>query len=183
MKVGPTLFDLSGLVGLALGLSVNNCHLSGIAWLYRFFLKKMSVLRSSQIPRLLRAFSTEANTSALITPTSAPLKVFAGGPPGHLEKKVRVFKPANSVCQSQPDTERWRIDFGAREKWLNPLMGWTSTRDTDYQIGMTLKFETKEEAIMYCDTEGWEYTIEEPRQPRKRPKNYAGKYAWKGPPK
>lgn len=144
----------------------------------------MSKLCRINTPALcgFRTFSTPANVTALIKPNHKALnKVHSGAPAAFLNRKVRLYKPANSVTQSRPDTEQWRVDFGAREKWLNPLMGWTSTRDTSYQT-TNMRFDAKEDAIRYCVNEGWEYTVEEPRMPRKIPKSYSSKFAWKGHP-
>ena len=85
---------------------------------------------------------------------------------------VRIFKPAKTAMQQgRAGTERWVLEFepGARE--VEPLMGWTSSRDTRRQL--RLSFDSKEEAIAYAEKHGLMYTLEEPRERTLRPKTYA----------
>ena len=79
---------------------------------------------------------------------------------------ARIYKPAKSAMQSGLGrTKEWVLEHeqvAARE--VDPLMGWTSSGDTNQQL--KLKFDSKEEAMAYAVREGLAYTIEEP-QPRK----------------
>jgi NADH dehydrogenase (ubiquinone) Fe-S protein 4 len=50
-------------------------------------------------------------------------------------------------------------------RWSNPLMGWTSSADTLENVGRSLLFfYTKEEAMRFCDKQGWSYTVDEPNK-------------------
>lgn len=73
--------------------------------------------------------------------------------------------------QGRAGTERWLLEFepGARE--VEPLMGWTSSRDTRRQLRLT--FDSKEEAVAYAEKHGLMYSLEEPRERKIRPKAYA----------
>ena len=73
--------------------------------------------------------------------------------------------------QGRAGTERWLLEFepGARE--VEPLMGWTSSRDTRRQLRLT--FDSKEEAVAYAEKHGLMYSVEEPRERKIRPKAYA----------
>ena len=73
--------------------------------------------------------------------------------------------------QGRAGTERWLLEFepGARE--VEPLMGWTSSRDTRRQLRLT--FDSKEEAVAYAEKHGLMYSLEEPRERKVRPKAYA----------
>ncbi len=79
---------------------------------------------------------------------------------------ARIYKPAKTAMQSGLGrTKDWVLEHepeAARE--IDPLMGWTSSRDMRQQVKLT--FETKEEAIAYAERNGLAYTIEE-AQPRK----------------
>lgn len=44
------------------------------------------------------------------------------------ERRVRIHIPAKNSMQSGTNNiDYWKIDFDSRERWENPLMGWTST--------------------------------------------------------
>lgn len=79
---------------------------------------------------------------------------------------ARIFKPAKTAMQSGlARTKEWLLEHepqSARD--IDPLMGWTSSRDMTQQV--KLSFETKEEAIAYAERHGIAYILEEP-QPRK----------------
>ena len=88
---------------------------------------------------------------------------------------VRIFKPAKTAMQQgRPGTDRWILEFepGARE--VEPLMGWTSSRDTRRQL--RLRFDSKEDAIAYAEKHGLMYSIDEPKERQVRPKAYADNF-------
>ena len=88
---------------------------------------------------------------------------------------VRIFRPAKAAMQQgRAGTERWLLEYepGARE--VEPLMGWTSSRDTRRQL--RLSFDSKEEAVAYAEKHGLMYSIEEPRERKVRPKAYADNF-------
>lgn len=69
---------------------------------------------------------------------------------------------------------QWKIEFENLSKWVNPLMGWTSSADPlENTARASLRFYTKEEALAFCAKHGWEAEVEEPnpRDP-KRPKRF-----------
>jgi len=69
----------------------------------------------------------------------------------------------------------WRINLETEQKWANPLIGWTSTADTDETVSRQLCFFTKDQAIAFAEKNGLEYEIEEPaRISKRRPKKYQG---------
>ena len=47
---------------------------------------------------------------------------------------------------------KWKIDFGNKERWENPTMGWGSTGDP--LSNLNLEFGNKEDAILYCQRMG-----------------------------
>jgi len=56
----------------------------------------------------------------------------------------------------------WRIEFATQQKWINPLMGWTSTADPYENVGRAgMSFDTAEAARDFCEKHGWRYTIKE----------------------
>ena len=59
--------------------------------------------------------------------------------------QVRIFKPAKTAMQSgQRNTKEWVLEPEPAPKEIDPLMGWTSSRDTMQQV--QLHFATLEEA-------------------------------------
>ena len=86
---------------------------------------------------------------------------------------ARIFKPARSAMQSgEARTKEWVLEFApATPRAADPLMGWTSTRDTQTQV--RLEFETKEEAIAYAVREGLSYSLAEPKPRKPIRKSYA----------
>jgi ETC complex I subunit conserved region len=81
---------------------------------------------------------------------------------------ARIYKPAKTAMQSgKAKTKDWVLDFEPSEpKEVEPLMGWTTSGDTRQQV--RLRFDTKEEAVAYCERNGIPYQVFDPK-PTKRP--------------
>ena len=91
--------------------------------------------------------------------------------------QVRIYKPAKTAMQSgQRNTREWVIEAEPSPKEIDPLMGWTSSRDTMQQV--KLQFATLEEAKAYAEKNGWRYTVELPKARHVRPKAYADNFAY-----
>lgn len=91
--------------------------------------------------------------------------------------QVRIYKPAKTAMQSGTgNTREWVIEAEPSRKEIDPLMGWTSSRDTMSQV--VLRFETREEAIAYAEKQGWMYTLSEPKVRTVRPRTYADNFAY-----
>jgi hypothetical protein len=93
-------------------------------------------------------------------------------------KPVRIFRPArNAMQQGKANTRQWLVEEQHPEpKSHDPLMGWISSRDTRSQV--RLRFDTKDEAIAYCERHGLQYRVEEPKEAVIRPKSYAANFAF-----
>ena len=91
--------------------------------------------------------------------------------------KVRIFKPAKTAMQSgQGNTREWVLEAEPSPKEVEPLMGWTSSRDTMGQV--RLAFATVEEAKAHAEKNGWQYSVETPKARPVRPKAYADNFAY-----
>jgi hypothetical protein len=78
---------------------------------------------------------------------------------------VRIYKPAKTAMQSgEAGTREWVLEHEPSQREIDPLMGWTSSRDMRTQVKLT--FASKEQAIAYAERNGLAYTVSEP-QPRK----------------
>ena len=82
---------------------------------------------------------------------------------------ARIFKPAKNAMQSgTAKTKEWQLDYEPEQpRAIEPLMGWTSSGDMKQQL--TLRFDTKEDAVAYCEREGIAYQVIEPKEPARRP--------------
>jgi hypothetical protein len=87
-----------------------------------------------------------------------------------------IRKPPKSAMQSgTANTRQWVLEFArSTPREIEPLMGWTSSKDTRRQI--VLHFPTKEEAIAYAERRGISYLVEEPMERQVRPKSYADNF-------
>ena len=92
---------------------------------------------------------------------------------------VRIYKPAKTAMQSgQANTKDWLVDFEPTvAQAVEPLMGWTSGFDTRQQL--RLRFQTKEEAIAYCERHGLAYQVTEDKPVARRVISYADNFAFR----
>jgi NADH dehydrogenase (ubiquinone) Fe-S protein 4 len=94
------------------------------------------------------------------------------------QRSVRIFKPAKTPNSSgKAGTNHWRVDWDILQgsaRWENPLIGWASS--ADYMQGTSLKFRTREDAIHFCEKQGWDYLVTEPHYARIGVKSYAANY-------
>ena len=88
--------------------------------------------------------------------------------------RVRIYQPSRNVMQSgTARTRNWVVEFPPTDKrHIDPLMGWTSSHDTQSQVRMS--FATREEAEAYAQENGLDYTVKEPtrRAHNVRPRGY-----------
>ncbi|MBD0415749.1 ETC complex I subunit [Oryzicola mucosus] len=89
---------------------------------------------------------------------------------------ARIFSPAKTAMQSgKAKTGQWVLEFEPEvPKTIDPLMGYTTSRDMKRQI--RLSFETREEAIAYAEKQGIGYRIQEPKQPVRRQVSYSDNF-------
>ncbi|CED82242.1 NADH:ubiquinone oxidoreductase, NDUFS4/18 kDa subunit [Phaffia rhodozyma] len=116
---------------------------------------------------------TEPEEKAMITADR-----ISGAPAEMTHRSVRIYKPTKTTMQSgRAGFNHWRIDFDTLQgsgRWINPLMGWASS--ADYMQGMTLKFKTEEEAVLFAEKQGWDYVVSKPNVQPFKPKAYAENY-------
>ncbi|KAF5282507.1 hypothetical protein FQA39_LY04914 [Lamprigera yunnana] len=107
------------------------------------------------------------------------IKLISGVPEEHIKtRRVRIFMPTKNAMQSGTDnTHHWEMEFETRERWENPLIGWTSSGDP--LSNMHVAFNNKEDAIDFCEKNGWNWFVQEhvPPKPMK-PKSYAINFSW-----
>ena len=91
---------------------------------------------------------------------------------------ARIYKPAKTAMQSgRAKTHDWVLEFAPDSaQTADPLMGWIGQGSTTRQV--QLRFATEDEAIAYCKKRGLDYDLEEPQEPRLRPKAYADNFRY-----
>ncbi|QQA42211.1 ETC complex I subunit [Pelagovum pacificum] len=77
--------------------------------------------------------------------------------------RARIYRPARNAMQSgTAKSRKWVLDFApATSREVDPLMGWTSSSDTQSQVRLT--FATKEDALDYAKEHGIDAEVREPR--------------------
>ena len=91
---------------------------------------------------------------------------------------ARIYKPTRNAMQSgNAKSDRWVLDFEpATARSIEPLMGWTSSDDTQKQV--RLNFDTKEEAIAFAQKEGIPYQVSEPKTGQRGRLSYSDNFKW-----
>ncbi len=78
--------------------------------------------------------------------------------------RARIYQPAKTAMQSgTAKTTGWVLEFApdsARE--VDPLMGWTSSSDTQAQV--KLRFDSREAAEVYATANAIEFDVIEPQK-------------------
>jgi hypothetical protein len=92
---------------------------------------------------------------------------------------ARIYRPARTAMQSgTAQTKHWVLDYEPEEaRVVEPLMGWTSSGDMKQQL--KLRFDTKDEAVAYCEKHGIPYQVFEEQLPERRRMAYADNFAFK----
>ena len=94
---------------------------------------------------------------------------------------ARIYRPARTAMSSgTAKTREWVLEFVAGEpREVDPLMGWTSSDDTQSQVRLT--FPTKEAALEYAEENRIETIVQDPntRKANVRPGGYGENFATK----
>lgn len=93
--------------------------------------------------------------------------------------RARIFQPARTAMQSGTAKARgWVLEFdSASAREVDPLMGWTSSDDTQAQVRLT--FDSRAAAEAYANEKGITFDVTEPkaRKPILRPRGYGENFA------
>jgi hypothetical protein len=89
---------------------------------------------------------------------------------------ARIYRPSPNAMQSgRGNSKEWVLEFEpATPREIEPLMGYTSSRDTQTQVRLT--FETVEEAETYARNNGIPYTVQPPRTVVPKRSNYSDNF-------
>ena len=93
--------------------------------------------------------------------------------------RARIYQPAKTAMQSgTAKAKGWVLEFAPDSaRSVDPLMGWTSSDDTQTQV--KLRFDTREAAEAYAQAKGLTYEVQDPkpRKPVIRPRGYGENFA------
>ncbi|MDJ0821154.1 MAG: ETC complex I subunit [Paracoccaceae bacterium] len=93
--------------------------------------------------------------------------------------RARIYQPARTAMSSgQGKTKHWVLEFApASPRSVDPLMGWTSSSDTQAQVRLT--FDSKQAALAYAEEHGIDALVFEPKKRKAniRPRGYAENFA------
>ncbi|WP_298844209.1 ETC complex I subunit [uncultured Roseobacter sp.] len=93
--------------------------------------------------------------------------------------RARIYQPAKTAMSSgMAKTHAWVLEYApASSREVDPLMGWTSSDDTQSQVRM--RFRTREEAVEYARDNDIPADVLEPKKRRAniRPGGYGENFA------
>lgn len=93
--------------------------------------------------------------------------------------QARIYQPARTAMQSgTAKTKDWVLEFAPDSpREIDPLMGWTSSSDTQRQV--KLRFDSQEAAEDYAKAQGIDYVVLQPksRAANIRPRGYGENFA------
>lgn len=78
--------------------------------------------------------------------------------------RARIYQPARTAMSSgTAKTKSWVLDYApASARDVDPLMGWTSSTDTQTQV--RIRFASKEAALEYAQAHGIDAQVSEPKK-------------------
>ena len=86
------------------------------------------------------------------------IATLTGMPAEHKERTVVIAPRELKTMQSgDGNAYQWVITWKNRQRWSNPLMGWTSTADP--MSNVKLIFDSKEDAVAYAEKNGWKSEV------------------------
>ena len=85
--------------------------------------------------------------------------------------RARIYRPArNAMTSGMAKTRKWVLDYAqASAREVDPLMGWTSSSDTQSQV--RLRFDSKEAALEYAQDHGIDAEVVEPKTRKAKIRN------------
>jgi NADH dehydrogenase len=93
--------------------------------------------------------------------------------------RARIYQPSRTAMSSGlGKTKHWVLEYApASARSVDPLMGWTSSSDTQSQVRLT--FDSKDAAIAYAREHGIDALVFEPKKRKQnvRQRGYAENFA------
>ena len=115
-------------------------------------------LQSTSAPKSLTGGGMGSGVELHCPKDMTEIAVLTGMP---LEQKQRtvVIAPRELKTMQSGDgnSYQWTITWKNRQRWSNPLMGWTSTADPMSNVKLT--FDSKDDAEAYAAKNGWKTEV------------------------
>jgi hypothetical protein len=91
---------------------------------------------------------------------------------------ARIYRPSKTAMQSgRAQTRKWLLEYEpATRRTPDPLMGWSSARDSLNQV--RVRFLMLDEAVAFAKKLGLDYTIIEPQARTPKMKSYADNFRY-----
>jgi hypothetical protein len=91
---------------------------------------------------------------------------------------ARIYRPARTAMQSgTAKTKEWVLDYEPEQpRAVEPLMGWTTSGDMKQQL--RLQFDSKEEAVAYCERNGIAHQVFESALVKRQRISYSDNFAY-----
>ncbi len=89
---------------------------------------------------------------------------------------ARIYRPAKTAMQSgRGNAQNWILEYDAEAaRRIEPVMGWTSSSDMRSQLRLT--FDSKEDAVQYCQRHNIPFKVVEPKERKLHKKAYADNF-------
>lgn len=89
---------------------------------------------------------------------------------------AKIYRPAKTAMQSgKAKTQNWVLEYEPElARGIEPIMGYTSSRDMKSQIHMS--FESREEAVAYAMRHGIAFQVAEPKESKRRRVAYSDNF-------
>lgn len=89
---------------------------------------------------------------------------------------AHIYSPSKTVTQSGQKRENcWLLRYERQSpQMIEPLMGYTSS--ADMQTEVTVRFNSKEEAVAFAEKNGISYYISEPHKANVQKKSYSDNF-------
>jgi len=86
---------------------------------------------------------------------------------------AKIYRPAKTAMQSgRAKSNVWMLEFESNAvRSSDPLMGWTSSSDTQGQVRLT--FDTRDEAIAYAQKYNLAFQVIDRQEPKRIPRAYS----------
>jgi hypothetical protein len=90
---------------------------------------------------------------------------------------ARIFRPTKNAMQSgRAKTTVWCLEFESDAVGsADPLMGWTTSTDTQGQVKLT--FDSRDDAIAYAQKHGLAFQVVDQKDPKRIPRAYSDNFA------
>ena len=90
---------------------------------------------------------------------------------------ARIYLPARSAMQSGQAKDGWVLEYEPeRSREIEPLMGWTASSDMKSQV--TLRFDSKAQAVAYAERNGIPVRVEEPKPASRKIISYSDNFRY-----